>query len=227
MVLDKKDFIEIDFTGKVKGGEVFDSTLEDDLKKIHEDHDHPIEAKPFIFCIGEGMFLKAIEDFLLGKPEARATYEIELKPEDAFGKRNQSLVQMIPLKIFTEHKLNPHPGEMLNFDGRIGKTLTVSGGRVMVDFNNPLAGKTVEYKIDMKRKITDINEKVKALNEFLFRKDFDFVINEKKLVIKAEKDFKKFIEMFKEKFKEILDLELEVQEIEETKKEKDKKQESP
>ena len=60
----------------------------EDLEKIHHGHDHPIESKPFIFCLGEHMFLDAIDDFLIGKPEKPETYEIELEPDRAFGKRN-------------------------------------------------------------------------------------------------------------------------------------------
>ena len=56
------------------------------MEKVHEDHDHPIEAEPFIFCLGEGMFLPGIEDFLIGKEIGE--YEVELPPEKAFGKRN-------------------------------------------------------------------------------------------------------------------------------------------
>jgi len=217
MPLNKKEFIEIEFTGKIKDGEVFDSNIEEDIKKLHEGHDHPIEAKPFIFSLGEGMFLKAIEDFLIGKEIG--TYEIELNPEKAFGKRDASLIKMVPIKVFLEQKINPVPGILLNFDGRIGKTLTVSGGRVMVDFNNPLAGKIVVYKINVKRKVTGIHEKVKAMNEFLFQKDLEFTIENKKLILKTEKNMKKFVEMFRDKFKEIFDLDLEVIEIPEIEKE--------
>jgi len=46
MTLKKGDFIEIEFTGKLKDGEIFDSNIKEDLKKLHEGHDHPIETKP-------------------------------------------------------------------------------------------------------------------------------------------------------------------------------------
>ncbi len=210
MVLNKKDFVEIDFTGKIKGGEVFDSTIKEDLEKLHQGHDHPIEAKPFVFSLGEGMFLKSLEDFLIGKEIGN--YEIELNPEQAFGKREKSLVQMIPVGVFKEHKINPVPGGLFNFDGRVGKALTVSGGRVMVDFNNLLAGKTVVYNINVIRKITDINEKINALNDFFFKRKLDFTVEDKKLILKTEENMKKFAEMFKDKFQEILGLDLEVTE---------------
>ena len=212
----EKDFIEIEFTGKVKDGEVFDSTIKEELEKLHSGHDHPVEAKPFIFCLGQGMFLKALDDFLVGK-ETGKNYEVELEPEQAFGKRSPSLIHRIPMSVFKEQKVNPAPGIAFNFDGRVGKILTVSGGRVMVDFNSFLAGKTVIYKIKVLRKVADLNEKVKALNEFFFRREFKFEVKDEKLIIRADKSFVKFVELFKDKFKDILGLELEVKEIEDKK----------
>ena len=84
----------------------------------------------------------------------------------------------------------------------------------MVDFNSPLAGKIVIYEIKILRKIENLSEKIKSLNEFFFRKDLDFEVKEKKLIFSADKDFAKIIELFKDKFKEILNLAIEVKEIE-------------
>ena len=227
MKLQEKDFIEIEFTGKVKDGNVFDSTLKEELEKLHSGHDEPIEAKPFIFCLGQEMFLNTLDDFLIGK-EVGESYKIELEPEKAFGKRNPLLIQRIPTRIFREKEVNPVQGAIFNFDGKIGKILTVSGGRVMVDFNNFLAGKIVDYEIKILRKVIDLNEKIKALNEFFFRREFQFEVKDKKLIITADKSFVKFVEMFKDKFKDILELELEVKEsenkkIEEKEEKRDKK----
>ena len=129
------------------------------------------------------MFLKAIDDFLINKELGK--YEIELSPEKAFGKRNPNLIQLIPMKVFREQKLEPIQGTMFNFDGRPAKILTVSGGRVMADFNNPLAGKTVMYNINVKRKVDDLNEKIKALIDFFFRKELKFQIKDKKIILQV------------------------------------------
>ncbi len=204
----RKDFIEIEFTAKTKEGEIFDSNIKEDLKKINPES----EAKPFIFSLGEDMFLKSVDDFLIGKKIGE--YKIELSPEKAFGNRDSALVQMIPPKIFKEHKLNPIPGFAFNFDGRIGKVLTVSGGRVMVDFNNPIAGKDVIYKVKIKRKVEDLTEKINAFSNFLFRKEFKFEVKDKKLIFEVESEMAKFVEMFAEKFKEVFGLKLEVKPIE-------------
>jgi len=232
MDLKKKDFIEIEFTGKVKNGEIFDSNIKEDIETAKLN----VEPKPFVLCLGEGMFVKGVDDFLIGKEIGE--YTIELSPEKAFGNRESKLVQMIPMKVFQQHKINPVPGVIFNFDNRMAKILTVSGGRVMVDFNNPLSGKDIVYDVKVLRKIEDTNEKIKAFNEFLFRKDFKFEIRQeteplatsskrgqskgKKLILEVEKPMVKFVELFKDKFKEIFDLELEVKEVEEKGKKEDK-----
>ncbi len=208
-MLNKNDFIEVEFTGKVKDGEIFDSNIKEDIEKSGL----KANAKPFIFCLGQGMFLEAVDNFLIGK-EINKQYNLDLKAEEAFGKRNNEMIQLIPMSIFKQHKLNPFPGAMFNFDGKLAKILSVSGGRVRVDFNHPLAGKDVGYKLKVLRKIEDLNEKIDAMNEFLFRKKFDFEIKDKKLIMKVDKPLAKFVELFKEKYKDIFDLDLEVNEIE-------------
>ena len=220
MTLKKSDFIELEFTGKLKNGEIFDSNIKEDLEKLHIGHNHQIEARPFILCLGEQMFLKSVEDFLIGKDIGE--YEIELPPEKAFGSRNSKLMMRIPMKVFREQKINPVQGDVFNFDGKIAKILTVSGGRVIADFNSPLAGKEVIYKIKVKRRVEDVNEKIKSLINFLFRRDLNFEINNKKIIMDIEPPLKEFAEMFKDKFKNIFNLELEIREAKKQEKEKTK-----
>ena len=203
--ISQKDFIEIEFTGKRKDGEIFDSNIKEDLQKANLN----TPAKPFIYAIGEDMFLKSVDDFLIGK-ETGKDYELELAPEKAFGKRNPQLIKVVPLRIFKQQQTPPYPGMMFNFDNQIGKIISVSGGRIITDFNNPLAGKTVIYKIKVKRKVTDLKEKASAMIEFFVKKELPIEIKEKKLIIEADPKFAQFFNLFKDKFKELLDLEIEV-----------------
>jgi len=205
MTLKKKDFIEIEFTGRVKDGEIFDSNIKEDLEKT--DQELKEDPKPFIFCLGEGMFLKGIDDFLIGKDVG--TYNIELPYDKAFGKRDPKLIQRMPIKAFREHNLNPIPGFVFNFDGKMGKVLAASGGRVIVDFNNPVAGKDVVYDIKVLRKIEDKNEKVRALTDFFFRKDLKFEIKNNKIIFDVDDQTKSVLGIFRDKFKDLLGLNIE------------------
>jgi FKBP-type peptidyl-prolyl cis-trans isomerase 2 len=207
MAIQKNDFIEIEFTGKNEEGKVFDSNIVEGLKQI-EGADIK-NAKPFIFSIGHDMFLKGIDNFLIGK-EVGKNYIINLEAKDAFGPRDPKSIQLMPIKVFHAQKVNPIPGAMFNFDGKIAKVISVNGGRVMVDFNNPLAGKDITYEVKVVRKIDDIKEKVEAFSEFLFRKKMNIEVKDKKIILKVEEMLLQFAPMFKDKYKEVLGLDLEV-----------------
>ena len=205
---EKNDFIEVDFIGKDKEGQIFDTTLKDEAKKIGLE----IEAKPIVICLGQSMILPAIDEFLIGKEIGN--YTLELKPEKAFGERKKEMIKIMPISAFKNANTPIQRGVVFSFDGILGKVSAVSGGRVIVDFNNPVAGKEIVYELKVKREIENIEDKIKALMNFFFRREFKFKIEEKKLTIEAEKNLMKIIEMFKEKFGEILSLELEVKEVE-------------
>jgi len=84
----------------------------------------------------------------------------------------------------------------------------------MVDFNNPIAGKDVTYDLKVLRKLDDVNEQLKAFNEFLFKKDFKAEIQDKKIILTVEKPMVKFVELFKDKFKDIFGKDIEIKEVE-------------
>ena len=199
----KNDFIEIEFTGE-SSGEVFDTTDKEVAKKL----DVEADVKPMIVSVGNEMLLKGLDDDLVGK-EVGKSYKLLLPAEKAFGKRNASMIKIVPMKVFHEKEINPYPGLSLQMDNYVVKILTVSGGRVTVDFNNPLAGKDVEYDYKITKKIEDTKEKVDALQDFFFRQRFPFEVKDKKVIFSEEK-IKPFIEAFKPKFKEISGLDFEV-----------------
>lgn len=212
MKISKNDFIELEFTGKTREGNIFDTNINEEAKKIGIE----IESRPIVICIGQGMILPAIDEFLEGKELGK--YSLDLAPERAFGNRDKNLIKTIPLKVFLEKNINPEPGMVFQFDAVLGRVSAVSGGRVIVDFNNPLAGKEVIYELNAKRIIEDVNEKVNTLMSFFFGKKLDFTIENNKLKVKVEKKFSPLITFFKEKFKDILNLELEIEEIKEEEK---------
>jgi len=202
MTLNKNDFIEIEFTG-TSNGEIFDTTSKEEAKSIGLD----ANVKPLIISIGNNMLLKGLDENLIGK-EIGKEYFLNLTPEKAFGKRDPKLIRTLPMKIFKEKNLNPHPGMSFQLDNYIVKILSVSGGRVIADFNNPLAGKNINYKFKIKRKVEDNKEKINSLMDFFFKQKFDFEIKGNKVIFKDDK-IKPLIEMMKPKFKEMTNFDFE------------------
>lgn len=212
LMIKKNDFIDLEYIGKVKNGEIFDTNIKSEAEKINLE----IETRPLIICLGQNMILPAIDEFLIGKEPGN--YTLELPPEKAFGIRRRDLVRIMPTSIFKNSDTPPRAGMVFSFDNALGKITSVSSGRITVDFNNPIAGKPVVYELRVKRLITEMNEKAKALLFAMFRRDLDFKIEGNKLILAVEKNLAEVIKLFSEKFKEILNLELEIQ-VKEPKKE--------
>jgi len=219
----KKDFIELEFLGKnLLNNEIFDTNVLEEAKKINPDIK---DVRPLVICIGQEMVVKGLDEFLDGK-EIGKKYNLKLTPDKAFGKRDPKLIRLIPMKVFLEQKIYPQPGMTLALDNSLVKVVSVSGGRVMVDFNNPVAGKDIEYEFTIKKIISDDKEKVKALQNFLFGQTFEFDLEEdkdkktKKILFKEVK-LAPILNVFKDKFKELLDVDLEI--LEKKKEEKKEK----
>ncbi len=157
------DFIELEYTGSLADGTVFDTTSREVAEKSHlagEEHQQRSFA-PVKICIGEKQVLPGLDGQLAGKEMGRE-YKVQLSPEHAFGKRDIRLLRVIPLGTFMEHKTEPHPGMQVNVDGQLGIVSNISGGRVIVNFNHPLAGKEVVYTFTIVRKISDPQEKISS-----------------------------------------------------------------
>lgn len=203
-IIKKGDFIELEFTARIKDGEVFDTNIESEAKKLNSD----IKPKPLIVSVGHALLIKGLDKELEGKQIGKQ-YEQEFPPEEAFGKRNPQLIKMYPLSQFTAQNINPLRGMQLSLDNQIAHILSSSGGRVLVDFNNPLAGKIVVYKFKPKRKLTSQNEKINALQDFFFKKQFKFKTDKTKKTItfqipEKQKQLVQFIELLAKPFDEIL-----------------------
>jgi FKBP-type peptidyl-prolyl cis-trans isomerase 2 len=161
-IVKENDFVELDYVGKiVDGGEVFDTTSEETAKESDLFNDET-KYEPAIVCIGKNHLLKGLDKNLVGK-EIGKSHTFKLSPEDAFGKKNAKLIQLIATSKFRQQKINPFPGLQVNIDNMIGIIKTVTGGRTIVDFNHPLSGKELEYTVTVNKIVTDLAEKVKAM----------------------------------------------------------------
>jgi len=210
MKIKKNDFIEIEFTGKANN-EIFDTTNKKEAEQMNSEIDLK-NIKPIVVSVGNQMLLKGFDDELEGK-EINKKYSIHILPEKAFGKRDPSMIKTIPMRVFKEKNINPVPGMALQLDNYIAKVLSVSGGRVIVDFNNPLAGKEIDYDFKIIKKIDNTNDKINALQDFFFKQRFEFNIDEKnKKVIFNDEKIKPLVKMFNQKFKDMIGFDFEVEE---------------
>ena len=191
MTIKNQDFVLIDFVARIKEtNKIFDLTDEEIAKKenlFHKD----IKYSPVLVIIGENTSLRGLEKSLIGK-EVNQEYTIEISPEEGFGKKDPKLIRIIPSRIFKEKNINPFPGLQVNIDNIIGTIRSVSGGRIIIDFNHPLAGKNLIYQIKIVKKLETDQEKTNALLE-PYLKDYEIELNDTELTIKIKNNLQKEI----------------------------------
>ncbi len=214
MVVKSKDFIEIEFVAKVKDGEIFDTNIPEEAKKVGLEVKN---LKPYVLAVDQEMVIKGLDKDLIGK-EVGKEYSVEIKPEEAFGKRNPQLVRMIPMSAFKEQNVMPQRGMQFEIDGQVVRVISVSGGRVLTDFNNPMAGKVVVYNYKINREVKDQKEQIDAVQDFMFRKKFPFEVKEKEIIFEVEKGMDKYVEMVSKAFEDILGLKAKAKVVEVQKK---------
>jgi peptidylprolyl isomerase len=204
----KNDFVELRFTGSIKGGEVFDTNIADKAKEMGIE----MEGKPTIICVGQAMILPKIDTFLIGK-EIGKVYSLDVSPSEGFGERRRELLRVLPMELFIKQNIRPVVGSVFSFDNMPARISAVSGGRVTVDFNTPLAGKDLVYELNAVKKVDELSEKVRSMIIFYFRQDVKFSISGKTIILEIDPKIKPFLEAFSSKFKEVLGMDLEVAEV--------------
>ena len=162
MALQKGDFILIDYVAKVKEtNEVFDTTKEDVAKKEHLHKEGELH-EPELVVVGESWVLKALDDALttmeIGKP-----CTVEISPEKGFGQRDPEKIKRVPIKQLYAKEINPVVGARIEFQGKNATIRSVGAGRVLLDFNAPLAGRTLIYDVTVTKKLETAEQKIGAL----------------------------------------------------------------
>ena len=129
--------VTLHFALRLPSGEVLDSTF---------------EGKPATFTFGDGNLPAGFEACLLGLV-AGASETFEVPPENAFGQPNPHNVQRFPRDTFGP-ELALEPGLVLSFADAAkselpGVVAALEGDEVVVDFNHPLAGRTVTFEVSV------------------------------------------------------------------------------
>ena len=130
--------------------------------KVKETNQQIDKAENAPMIVKSGYLLKGLEEPLKAMNVGEKK-TIEITPEDAFGQRNFNMIKLVSIAEFRKHGTKPTPGMFVEADRMRGRVLSVSGGRVKVDFNHPLAGKTLVYDLKITKKIEDNEEKIKSL----------------------------------------------------------------
>jgi len=165
------DFVLLNYTLKVKeSGDVVDTTIESVAKEkgIHHEHGEGAEGtethryEPFFVVVGEGWVPKGLDEGLLGL-EAGQSSAVEVPPDKGFGTRDPSKVRLVPLRRLRNEGITPVPGIQVTLDGKVGLIRSVGAGRVQMDYNHPLAGRTLVYEVSVQSVVEASEDKIRNL----------------------------------------------------------------
>lgn len=190
------DFVYVDFVGRIKGsGEIFDLTKADVAKKENI-FNEKIRYKQIPIIVDSELVIaglnEAVKSMNVGEKKS-----FDIPPEKAFGNRTPELIKLIPESKFREQDVDTMPGSFVTINRLRGRIISNDGGRVCVDFNHPLAGKTLHYDLEITKQIAKNDEKIKALCYYFIgndEEDVEVVEENKTIEIKFKKKFDILIE---------------------------------
>lgn len=128
--------VTLNFAIKLENGDVVDSTF---------------GKQPATFKVGDGNLLPGFENALFGL-KAGDRRELPISPEQGFGQPNEQNVQVMPRGQFQDMELSE--GLLIIFNDAANAELpgvvkAFDADRVTIDFNHPLAGKTLRFEVEI------------------------------------------------------------------------------
>jgi len=131
------DTVKVHFEGSMENGSIFGSTMDEE---------------PFEFKIGQKSMLPGFENAVIGMHKGEKK-TITLPPEEAYGPHKKELVQVMDRSGFPK-EINLEIGKRLRVRTQDGKYAIVTikdfkEDNIVIDENDPLAGKTLTFKIEL------------------------------------------------------------------------------
>jgi FKBP-type peptidyl-prolyl cis-trans isomerase SlyD len=141
MKISDKKVVGIHYILKDDNGEIIDSSE---------------GQSPLVYIQGSGNVISGLEQALINK-EAGDKLHVVIKPEDAYGIRDESLVKSVPISNF-QNQIDVKEGIQYRAetsDGmRVATVTKIENEIVTVDMNHPLADETLHFDVE----ITEVRE---------------------------------------------------------------------
>jgi FKBP-type peptidyl-prolyl cis-trans isomerase SlyD len=107
--------------------------------------------EPLAYLHGAGNIVPGLEKAMAGR-SAGDSFEVDVAPEEGYGQRHETLVQVVPRQAF-QGVDKIEPGMQFQASGPQGAMSVtiakVDGDNVTVDGNHPLAGQTLHFAIEV------------------------------------------------------------------------------
>jgi len=141
--------------------ELFDTTS-DVVAKENDIFNEKMTYGPQPLIVGKGRLFAGLDESIL-KAEIGKEYEVVIPSEKGAGPRDPKLIELHPVREFVKQEIEPRVGLEVTVKGKPAIITAVTAGRVRLDFNNRLAGRTVRYKYKVVEKPSKPVDVVKLL----------------------------------------------------------------
>lgn len=158
------DFVRVEYTARRATDNSLVYTTIEKVAKEADLFNPDVRYGPQLVVIGKNNAIRGVENAVKSMSVGE-NKKVEIEPKDAFGERDEGMVNVMRVADFRERDMNPVPGMQVNIDGTIATIKSVNSGRVVVDLNHPLAGEKLVYEIKVVDKVDADPERIKAVAE--------------------------------------------------------------
>ncbi|BDR92989.1 peptidylprolyl isomerase [Vulcanisaeta souniana] len=162
MPFQKGDYVLLEYTVVDKDdNKVVETTVEDRAKEAGIYRPDEI-YEPRLIIIGESKLFEPLEQALINSSEGQEI-TVEIPPDKAFGQRDPGKVRVISIREFYRYGKLPKVGDIVEVNNQQGRVVSITGGRVTLDFNHPLAGKTLVVTAKIIKRLETTEDKIKYI----------------------------------------------------------------
>lgn len=169
------DTVSVDYVGRLANGTVFD-TSNATIAQESGNYNPARAYAPFSFVAGSNTTIKGFDEAVMGMKVNETKTNVTIPPEKAYGQYNASDIKTVPVETLTANNTNfsLYVGEVISFNNEyvyiaavgptnntskvlymsriappLPQTITYNAGNdtATLDYNNPLAGKTLVFDI--------------------------------------------------------------------------------
>ena len=147
-------------------GDLMETTRED-VAKEHEMHQEGRSYSPMVCVVGAGNLIPGFEA-ALAEAKVNKETEISIQPVDAYGEKDPQQIETISIDKLIRSVQDPNAlylGAPVNINNRQGHLSYLAAGRARIDYNHPMAGKTLKYSFKVVKVVEGKDEQVMALLE--------------------------------------------------------------
>ena len=189
--MEKGDIVEMEFDAYIKETDELIETTHEELANEHDIFEENREYKPIPVIAGNDKALvEGLNEHMLSATVGKEM-EVNVPSDKGYGVRDPKLVELhsrreiLRLPEFSKGDQMPYIGMQIILKNKPAWISSITAGRVRIDFNHRLAGKTLLYKYKITKKLDKLPDKVQAIlaMHYASRDEFKIDIDKKKKAV--------------------------------------------